>query len=242
MLKGDAIDLPDNVIRKILNFAELRKSDVFYHLGCGDGRAVEIAAREFKVKRSVGIEIEKSRAEQARKQLARIASAKIITEDMLKTDISKATVILFWFTEPDLVDKMKRRFKKDLRKGARVVTIWAPIGLSLPDKVEFPFFMSKLPFRRARSIRHQIKAIYGNDCIDFTAAWLLAEHYIDALEVVPGDYRRFVNMLQGMVIWINAWNMGVTCEKEIPPPVETYVGILKTFFNIDLSGMIAEKE
>jgi hypothetical protein len=58
------------------------------------------------------------------------------------------------------------------------------------------------------------------------------------LEVVPKQYLRFVNMLQSMIIWINAWNMGVACEDEIPPPVESYIGILKTFFNIDLSDMI----
>jgi hypothetical protein len=45
-----------------------------------------------------------------------------------------------------------------------------------------------------------------------------------------------------MVIWINAWNMGVACEDEIPPPVQTYVGILKTFFGIDLSEMIIEQK
>lgn len=240
MLKGDAVALPDSVIRKILKFAQLRKTDIFYHLGCGDGRAVEIAAREFKVKRSVGIEIDEKFAELADKRLTSLSNAQVVKGDMLRADISKASVVLFWFTDPDLVDRMMKRFRKELREGARVITIWAPLGLTLPDKVDFPFFISKLPLRRARSIRQQIKAIYGNPCIDFTAAWLLAEHYIDALEVVPGDYRRFVNMLQAMVIWINAWNMGVACEKEVPPPVEAYVGILKTFFNIDLSGMMAE--
>jgi hypothetical protein len=114
--------------------------------------------------------------------------------------------------------------------------------MTLPNKIDFPFFVSKKPFKRAQSIRQQIKAIYKTDCIDFTAAWLLAERYIDALEVVPGEYRRFVNMLQGMVIWINAWNMGVACEDEVPPPVQTYVGILKTFFNIDLTGMITKAQ
>ena len=137
---------------------------------------------------------------------------------------------------------MIRRFKKSLKKGARVITIWAPLGLTLPTKTDFPFFISKTPFKQARSIRQQIKVIYGNECIDFTASWLLAERYIDSLEVVPGDYRRFVNILQSMVIWINAWNMGVACEKEIPPPVQTYIGILKTFFNIDLSETIKEQK
>jgi hypothetical protein len=34
--------------------------------------------------------------------------------------------------------------------------------------------------------------------------------------------------------------MGVACEEEIPPPVQTYIGILKTFFNIDLTDMISK--
>jgi len=237
IVTGEAVSLPDGVVRKIFKFAKLKKSDVFYHLGCGEGNVVAIAAREFGVKKSVGIEIKKSAAARARKQIAGIRNTEIINADIRKADISDATVVLFWFNDQDTVDSMTKRFKK-LKDGARVITIWAPLGMTLPDRIDFPFFVSKKPFKRARSIRQQIKAIYETDCIDFTAAWLLAERYIDALEVVPGEYRRFVNMLQGMVIWINAWNMGVACEDEVPPPVQTYVGILKTFFNIDLTGMI----
>src|SRR5437867_12848056 len=96
--------------------------------------------------------------------------------------------------------------------------------MTLPDKIDFPFFVSKKPFKRARSIRQQIKAIYNTDCIDFTAAWLLAERYIDALEVVPGEYRRFVNILQGMVIWIRRWTMEVHPDAKAPQPIRTTVG------------------
>lgn len=243
IVRGDAISIPDAVYRRIFRLAALSKRDVFYHLGCGDGGALAIAAKEFGVKRAIGIEIdEKKIAQAARKKLRRLPNADVVNGDMQNAYISDATVLLFWFSDPKLVDSMTRRFRKELRKGAKVITIWAPLGLTLPDKVDFPFFVSSTPFRRARSIRQQIKAIYGNDCIDFTASWLLAERYIDALAVVPGDYRRFVNMLQSMVIWINAWNMGVSCEKEIPPPVQTYLGILKTFFNIDMSEMIEQNK
>ncbi len=243
IVKGDAvIALPDNVLRKILKFARLKKSDIFYHLGCGEGKAVAIAAREFGVKRSVGVEISKSVADSARKNITGMRNAEIINEDIRKVDFSDATILFFWFNDPEIVDAMTKRFKRKLKDGARVITLWAPLGMTLPDKVDFPFMISKKPFKQARSIKQQIKAIYHTNCIDFTAAWLLAERYIDALEVVPSDYRRFVNMLQGMVIWINAWNMGVACEEEIPPPVETYVGILREFFNIDLSGMIKEQK
>jgi len=242
IVSGDSISLPDSVVRKIFKFAKLKKSDFFYHLGCGEGNAVAIAAKEFGVKKSTGIEIKKAVAAKARKNIIGLKNAEIINSDIRQADISEATVLLFWFNDPEVVDEMTKRFKKKLRDGARVITIWAPLGMTIPDKVDFPFFVCKNPFKRAKSIKQQIKAIYHTDCIDFTAAWLLAERYIDALEVVPDSYRRFVNMLQGMVIWINAWNMGVACEDEVPPPVQSYVGILKEFFSIDLTGMIKEQK
>jgi protein-L-isoaspartate O-methyltransferase len=238
VLRGESVSLNDNVIRKIFNFAKLKKGDIFCHLGCGEGNAVAIAAKEFGVKKSIGIEIDKAISDIARRNIAGLKNAIIINADIRKADISEATVLLFWFSDSTLVDTLTKRFKKELRNGARVITIWAPLTMTLPYKVKFPFFVNKKPFKRARSIQQQIRCIYGTNCIDFTASWLLAERYIDALEVTPSEYRRFVNIMQSMVIWINAWNMGVACEDEIPPPVQTYLGVLKTFFNIDMSSMI----
>jgi protein-L-isoaspartate O-methyltransferase len=242
VLRGERVSLTDNVIRKIFNFAKLKKGDIFCHLGCGEGNTVAIATKEFGVKKSIGIEIDKSIADNARRHIAGLKNAYIINTDIREADISEATVLLFWFSDSSLVDTLTKRFKKELRNGARVITIWAPLTMTLPYKVEFPFFVNKKPFKRARSIQQQIRSIYGTNCIDFTASWLLAERYIDALEVTPSEYRRFVNILQSMVIWINAWNMGVACEDEIPPPVQTYLGILKTFFNIDMSSMVTKEQ
>lgn len=241
VVRGDDVSLPDNVVRKMFKLANLRKSDSFYHLGCGRGNAVAIAAKEFGVKKSVGVEIDKELAAKARAEIAGIKNAEIIADDIRNVDISNATVVLFWFADPEIVEIMIKRFRKYLKDGARVITIWSPPGMMLPQKVEFPFFICKKPFKYATSIRQQIKAIYGNRCIDFTAAWLLAEKYIDEMEVVPAEYRRFVNMLQSMVLWINAWNMGVSCEDEVPPPVQAYIGILREFFNINLSDMFTRE-
>ena len=57
VLTGDDISLPESVIRKIFRFGEVNNDDIFYHLGCGVGNTVQIAAKEFGVKRSVGVEI-----------------------------------------------------------------------------------------------------------------------------------------------------------------------------------------
>jgi hypothetical protein len=44
-----------------------------------------------------------------------------------------------------------------------------------------------------------------------------------------------LNILQSLIIWFNARELGIACENEIPPPVKSYVEILKYFFNIDLT-------
>jgi hypothetical protein len=238
VVKGEDISIPDNVIRKLFKLANLRKRDTFYDLGCGLNNTVAIAVKEFKVRKSVGIEIRKSVAIEAGIKIADIKNAKIVNNDIRTTSISDASVLLYWFTDPDTSHRMIKRFENELKIGARIITIWSPLDLMLPSKIEFPFFICRKPFKYAKDLKEQIKAIYGSPCVDFTASWLLAEKYIKELEVVPNQYHRFVNMLQSMIIWINAWNMGVACEKEVPPPVETYLGILKTFFNIDLSDMI----
>lgn len=241
VLKGEQVSLPDNVIRRLFKFADLRKTDIFYDLGCGYNNTVRIAAKEFKVKKSIGIEIRRSLAIKASKKIFLLENAEIINKDIRKASISDATVLLFWFTDSKIIHQMIKRFEKELRNGARVITIWSPLDLMVPTKTEFPFFMCQKPFYYANNLKEQIKAIYRNPCIDFTTSWLLSEKYIDTLEVVSGRYKRFLNILQSMVIWINAWNSGVACEEEVPAPVKTYIGILKTFFNIDLSSMLRRR-
>ena len=236
VVSGEEIALPEQAVEKMFSLAGLKKTDVFMHLGCGQGEAVAMAAKR-GVKKSVGIEIDSKTAEAAMRKVAKLKNAEIITGDIRQADLSSATVILFWFSDPETVEAMVKKFRKELKKGARMITIWSPPGMMLPQKVDFPFLVCKKPFKYATSIRQQIKAVYGNKCIDFTAAWLLAERYIDALGVVQSEYRRFVNMLQSMVIWINAWNMGVTCEDGVPPPVTAYLGILREFFGIDMRDM-----
>jgi hypothetical protein len=238
VIKGEEVSVPDNVVRKMLKIANVNEKDIFYDLGYGNNNTITIAAKEFRVKRSVGIDIRRPTS-RSHKRIPKINSkVEIINGEIRTTNISDATVLLFWFTDPEIIDLMTNRVENELKDGARIITIWSPPDLMLPTKTEFPFFVCEKPFKYAKNIQEQIKSIYGNPCIDFTASWLLVEKYLHELEVVPKQYLRFVNILQSMIIWINAWNMEVACEDEIPPPVQTYIGILKTFFNIDLSDMI----
>jgi len=172
---------PDNVLRKLFRFVDLRKSDIFYDLGCGSSSAVAIAAEEFKVKRSIGIEIRRKIAIEARKKIVSMNNAEIIIGDIRKAAISDATVLFFWFTDPKVIEPMVGRFQKELKSGARVITILAPPDLMLPIKTKFPFFVFQKPFKYAKEIQEQIEAIFGKPCIDFVDSWLIAEKYIDEL-------------------------------------------------------------
>lgn len=241
VLKGDDVTIPCGPLRRLFEFAGLRNTDVFYHLGCGTSESVSIARKEFKVKKSIGLEINKKTATLGQEKLRGLQNAQIINEDFRRHNLSDATVIFFWFTSDRLIKQMIRKFESELKNGARLITIWSPPDLMIPSKIEFPFMLCRKPFIYARDMTEQITAICGSPCIDFTTSWFLAEKYIRNLESVEERYQRFVNIFESMVIWINAWNTGIACEDEIPPPVESYIGILKTFYNIDFSSMITKK-
>ena len=87
-----------------------------------------IVPKEFGVKKSIGIEIDKTIADNARRNIADIKNAYIINKDIRKADISDATVLLFWFSDSDLVDALTRRFRERAEGWCRVITIWAPLA------------------------------------------------------------------------------------------------------------------
>lgn len=120
----------DEKIRKALELAKVTKKDVVYDLGCGDGRVLIIAAREFGAK-GVGIEIDPLRFFIA-KILVKINKVgdkvKIIRGNFFEQDLSEASVVFFYLV-PKALERLKPKFLKELRPGTRVVTIKYEINL-----------------------------------------------------------------------------------------------------------------
>jgi hypothetical protein len=242
VIRGDNVSLPDDVIRRMFKLARLSKKDIFYDLGCGNSNAIYIASTEYEVKKAIGVEKRKKSVASLLKKTRSLRNAKIIIDDIRSVNISDGNVFLFWFHDEKMIKKMMQKFSTELKEGSRIITIWSPPDLIIPNKSDFPFFVSRTPFKYAKSIEDQIKAIYGQKCLDFTASWVLGDKYLESLGVVPDQYKRFLNILYAMIIWINAWNMKVSCEDEIPPPVESYMGILRMFFNIDLKSLVESRD
>ena len=76
--------------------------------------------------------------------------------------------------------------------------------------------------------------------MDFVVAWEFAERYTRAIGSPDAGNDRFLTILQSLVIWINARNLGIACGDEIPLPIKNYISLLRTFFNIDVEYLLNE--
>lgn len=114
----------DEKIRIALKLAKVRGKDVVYDLGCGDGRVLTIAAKEFGA-RGVGIEIDPLRFLLS-KVLVKFHGVsgriKIVRGNFFEEDISEATVV-FLYLIPKTLEKLKPKLLKELKKGTRIITV-----------------------------------------------------------------------------------------------------------------------
>ena len=238
VLSGEDVQLPEKTFREIFKFVDLGKDDVFYHLGCHDERGLQIAKEEFKVKTATGIDNNIEKIKNAQNIInEKDIDVKIIHQNIQESNLSDATVILFWFTDEEIINEMTKKFEK-LKPEARIITIWGPLPNYLPDKVNFPYIINKIPFQKAKNLQEQLLAIFGVKCIDFVTAWEFAERYTKSMSGSEIKNDRFLTILQTLIIWINAKELGVTCTEEIPESIRTYIGIMKMHFDIDFEYLL----
>ena len=234
ILSGEQAELGEGSLNDIFDLAELGEDDVFYHLGCGDGLGVRLAL-ERGARKAVGVDLDRRKVEAAEK--ARRDGASYLCADVRDASLDDATVVLFWFADEEIVDGMMPVFER-LREGCRVVTLWSPLPGCMPERVEFPYIVSRVPFERASGLREQLLAVFGVRCIDFVTAWEHSERYAKA---IGAKSNRFLTILQTVTMWINAKNMGIACGDDMPESIRTYIGILRTYFDIEVGHLLEQK-
>ena len=238
LLSGEDVQLPEKSLRDIFKFLNLGKEDIFFHLGCNNEKGVEIAINEFKVTKAVGIDNNLKKIQSAQKNIEeKKINAKLIHQDIEESDISDATVILFWFTDENIINKMIVKFDR-LKPGTKIITIWGPLPKCLPDKVNFPYIINKVPFKKAENLQEQLLAVFGVKCVDFVTAWEFAERYTKSISGSEVKNDRFLTIIQTLIIWINAKELGVVCTEEIPESIKTYINIMKMHFDIDFEHLL----
>ena len=122
MVRSVFVPTPHDVVEKMLGLAEVKKSDVVYDLGSGDGRIVIAAAKEYGSK-SFGFEIDSDLVELSREN-ARKANVESITtfkeQDLFTVDVRAADVIVVYLLPKQLEALKPKLF--NLRAGTRIVS------------------------------------------------------------------------------------------------------------------------
>ena len=128
---------PNVVVSGMLKLADVKKSDVVYDLGCGDGRIVITAAKDFGAK-GVGVDINPERIEEARANAKRAAVEEMVKfeeNDLFKANIADATVVTLYLL-PDVNVRLMPKLLKELKPGTRIVSHSFDMGDWKPDKEE----------------------------------------------------------------------------------------------------------
>ena len=239
LLSGEDVKLSERSLETIFRFANLTPDDILYHLGCGDAAGISMAIDKFHVKRAVGIDNNLEKIKDAKKSLQEkgIQGAELICQNVLESDISDATVILFWFTDEDIIEQMSKRFES-LKPGTKIITVWGPLPDCLPEQVDFPYILNTIPLKKASSMQEQLLSVFGVKCIDFVTAWEFAERYTKSIGDPNIENDRFLTIIQTLIIWINAKKLGVSCEDEVPESITTYISIMKMHFDIDFGHLL----
>jgi SAM-dependent methyltransferase len=140
------------IVAAMLELAEVKKGDVVYDLGCGDGRIVIEAARRYGA-RGVGIDIDPERISEARENARKAGvdgRVAFRNEDLFEAQIGEATVVTLYLW-PWINLKLRPKLLAELKPGTRVVSNLHDMGdWAAEKKIEVdghPIYLWRIPPR-----------------------------------------------------------------------------------------------
>jgi uncharacterized protein (TIGR03000 family) len=116
------VPTPQEVVDKMLELAEVKKDDVVYDLGCGDGIIVVTAAKKYGCK-AVGFDIDPQRVKESLENVKKNKVEDLVTikeADIFKQDLKEANVITLYLLR-ELNVKLIPQLEK-LKPGSRIVS------------------------------------------------------------------------------------------------------------------------
>jgi len=118
------------MIKVVIDFADIKKNDVFYDLGSGDGRIlVEAAKKNIKI---VGIEKNRFLNWLARMRTKNFKNVEIIQDNIFKQKINDASIIVAYLSQK-VTERLQKKIEKETKKGTKIILIdhkflnWKPV-------------------------------------------------------------------------------------------------------------------
>jgi SAM-dependent methyltransferase len=129
------VPTPERVVDEMLKLAKVTKDDMVYDLGCGDGRIVVTAAKQYGA-RGVGVDIDPKRIREsnANARKAEVTDqVRFVRGDLFKMDLKDATVVTLYLL-PEINVKLRPKLFRELKPGTRIVSHDFDMGEWKPEK------------------------------------------------------------------------------------------------------------
>jgi uncharacterized protein (TIGR03000 family) len=131
------VPTPDDVVEAMCKLAKVGKNDIVYDLGCGDGRIVITAVKDFGAKRGVGVDLSEKLVRTSQREAAKAKVGDRVVfrqQDVLDIkDLSDASVVMMYMGE-DVNLRLMPILKKSLKAGSRIVSHDFKMGDWRPDQ------------------------------------------------------------------------------------------------------------
>lgn len=131
------VPTPQEVVERMLDLAGVKKGDVVYDLGSGDGRIVVTAAKKYGV-RAIGFEIDPERIKESHENIKKAGVEKLVEirqQDIRTVDLSAASVLTMYLL-PEVNLMIRPNIWKQMKPGSRIVSHDFDMGDWKPLKTE----------------------------------------------------------------------------------------------------------
>lgn len=135
-------------LERIFKLADLKPGQIFYDLGCGDGKIVFYAAKKHHVN-ATGLEISAPLYLICllKKIFNKEKNVKFKLKNLFKENLSKADAVYFFGIPATINNKLKEKLKKELKPGAKIISYsfklddWTPVAVNKPAKNDLPVYL-----------------------------------------------------------------------------------------------------
>jgi ribosomal protein L11 methylase PrmA len=117
------VPTPQEVVNAMLKLADVKAGDFVIDLGCGDGRIVVTAAKDFGA-RGMGYDLNPVRIREANENADKAGvkdKVKFVEKNLFEAEIKQASVVTLYLL-PSVNEKLKPRLLAELKPGTRVVS------------------------------------------------------------------------------------------------------------------------
>ena len=132
------VPTPQEVVERMLELAGVKKGDVVYDLGSGDGRIVVTAAKKYGVK-AIGFEIDPQRIKESHENIKKAGVENLVEirqQDIRTVDLSAASVLTMYLL-PEVNLMIRPNIWKQMKAGSRIVSHDFDMAEWKPLKTEY---------------------------------------------------------------------------------------------------------